>query len=126
MGIRLLGNRIAIRMDEPRTVSPGGIRLVKKDPTNTGTVVYVGSGLYDNKNVLIPMVVAVGDRISFLSDNLKEIEIDGEKLMMLTETDIIAILIEKNNKTWWYLLGKINELYWCNKNKRRNYNLGKK
>jgi len=91
MGLRLLADRIAIRPDKEATESKGGIALVTPDKVSTGTITHVGPGKYDDKGKFTPVTIAVGEHVSYMSANAEEIEVDGEKLLVLTEEAILAI-----------------------------------
>jgi chaperonin GroES len=81
------------------------LKPIKKDTTSTGfaiadsavektdrgTVVYAGPGLTENGNFK-PVTVKAGDTVIFNKYSPDEVEIDGEKLLQLTERDIFAIL----------------------------------
>lgn len=97
MGLRLLADRIAVRPDEAETVSEGGIHLVTEEKVFTGTVVAVGPGSYDKEGNITPVAVNVGDRITYLTSNEQEVEIDGEKLLILVEDAILALHAEDNS-----------------------------
>ena len=96
MNIRPLFDRVVIRrteMQQAKTASgivlPGSALEIPND----GTVVAIGPGrVLDNGDVL-PMTVQVGDRVTFgLLHANTFIKHEGEELIVMPETDIIAVL----------------------------------
>lgn len=92
MSLRLLSGRISIRPDEPAEQTEGGIVLVTADKVTTGTIVGVGPGKEDEDGDITPVSVPVGARVSFLTTNATEVDVLEEKLLILTEDDILAII----------------------------------
>lgn len=96
MNIRPLFDRVVIRREEAKpATTPSGIVLPGSavEIPNVGIVVATGPGrVLDNGDVL-PMVVQVGDTVTFghLSANTF-IKVEGEDLIVMPESDVIAIL----------------------------------
>lgn len=95
MKIRPLHDRVVVRRKEEEKTSAGGIVLPgsAKEKPNQGEVVAVGSGrILDNGDVR-PVDVKVGDIVVFGKyAGSDTIEVDGEELVILTESDIKAIV----------------------------------
>lgn len=94
MKLRPLQDRVLIRPVEPDAKSPGGIIIpdtVKEKPVE-GEVIAVGPGLRDEHGKLHQSDVATGDRVLFGKWSGSEITLDGEKLMILKEADILGIV----------------------------------
>jgi chaperonin GroES len=73
-------------------VSRGGIVLpdtVKEKPQE-GEVLAVGTGKRSDKGVLIPMEIKVGDIVLYAKYGGTEIKLEGEDLIILRESDILA------------------------------------
>lgn len=95
MKIRPLHDRVVVRRQEEEQTTAGGIVLPgsAKEKPNQGEVIAVGSGrILDNGDVRA-IDVKVGDTIVFGKyAGSDTIEIDGEELIILSESDIKAIV----------------------------------
>ena len=94
MTIKPLHDRVAIEVLEQNTKTAGGIIIpdsAKEKPVK-GKVVAVGSGAKDENGKSIPMDVKVGDKVIFGKWSGTEIEIEGSKLLIMKESDIMAIV----------------------------------
>ncbi len=95
--LRPLGNRVVVEPIEEDEVTPGGIVLPEtaKEKPQQGKVLAVGPGERDEQGHRIPLDVKVGDRVLFAKYAGTEVKIDGKKLLILRESDILAIVDEK-------------------------------
>ncbi len=95
--LKPLGNRIVVEPLEQEEVTPGGIVLPEtaKEKPQQGVVLSVGPGDRDDKGQRIPMDVAVGDKVLFAKYSGTEIKVDGKKLLILRESDVLAIIENK-------------------------------
>ena len=97
MSIRPLSDRVVVRQIEADTRSAGGILIpdtAKEKPTQA-EVVAVGEGkLLENGERLAPSV-SVGERVLFGKYSGSEIKVDGETLLILRESDILAVIEEQ-------------------------------
>lgn len=95
MNIRPLHDRVVVRRTEEEKTSAGGIVLPgsAQEKPNQGEVLAVGNGrILDNGDVR-PVDVTVGDIVVFGKyAGSDTIEIDGEELIILSETDIKAVV----------------------------------
>jgi chaperonin GroES len=75
-------------------VTAGGIVLPEtaKDNPQKGTVLAVGPGDRDEDGKRIPMDVQVGDTVLFAKYSGTEIKYNGKKLLIMRESDVLAIL----------------------------------
>jgi chaperonin GroES len=75
-------------------VTPSGIVLPEtaKEKPQKGEVLSVGPGARDEDGKRIAMDVRVGDKVLFAKYAGTEIKIDNEKLLILRESDILAIV----------------------------------
>jgi chaperonin GroES len=64
---------------------------VDKDRPEEGVVVAVGPGRFDD-GVLVPMRVKKGQHVLFSKYGPDEIKIDGEKFLIVSESNILAII----------------------------------
>jgi len=91
MPIQLLEDRILVRREVAETVSAGGIIIPETvaEKPQYGDVVFVGPGLVRN-GTLKPVQYQVGQKVLFGKWNEETLEVDGEKLMLLRENDILG------------------------------------
>jgi chaperonin GroES len=94
MNIRPLGNKILVQRLEAETLSKGGILIpdnAKEKPTQA-IVLAVGAGRVLEDGTVRPLDVKKGNKVLFGKYNGTEVELDGEKLLILSEDDILAVL----------------------------------
>ncbi len=94
MAVKLqpLGDRIVVKPIEREEVTKGGIVLpdtVKEKPQE-GKVLAAGPGRLSEDGKRIAMDVKVGDVVLYVKYGGTEVKIDGEELMVLRESDILA------------------------------------
>lgn len=79
---------------KPIKKETGGIVIADSamDKTDRGTVFAAGKGRILENGQIQPISVKEGDKVIFNKYAPDEVEIDGEKLLQLTERDIFAIL----------------------------------
>ncbi|HEY7884002.1 MAG TPA: co-chaperone GroES [Cellvibrionaceae bacterium] len=95
MNIRPLHDRVVVRRKEEEQKTAGGIVLPgsAKEKPNQGEVLAVGNGRVLENGDVRPVDVKVGDTVVFGKyAGSDTIEIDGEELVILSETDIKAVL----------------------------------
>lgn len=96
MKIRPLHDRVVVRRKEEEKTTAGGIVLPgsAKEKPNQGEVLAVGSGrVLDNGDVRA-VDLKVGDVVVFGKyAGSDTIEIDGEELVILSESDIKAVIV---------------------------------
>lgn len=92
--IQPLADRMLVKPLEEEEVTPGGIVLPEtaKEKPQKGEVLAVGPGARDDEGNRIAMDVSVGDKVLFAKYGGTEIKMDGDKLLILRESDILAIL----------------------------------
>ena len=83
--------------EEKEVVSKGGIHLPEKrekELTQVGMVVAVGPGqLHPETGMLVrPCVCKVGDKVSFIAYGANRFDYDGEKFLIVEDTQITSIL----------------------------------
>lgn len=88
-----LEDRVVVKVLEEEEKTLSGIVLpdTAKEKPQKATVVAVGPGRYDN-GALVPMGVAEGDTIIFSKYGGTEVKVDGEELLVLRASDILAKL----------------------------------
>ncbi len=95
MKIRPLHDRVVVRRKEEEATSAGGIVLPgsAKEKPNQGEVLAVGNGKLLENGDIRPLDVSVGDVVVFGKyAGSDTIDIDGEELVILSESDIKAIV----------------------------------
>jgi chaperonin GroES len=75
-------------------VTAGGIVLPEtaKEKPQKGKVLSIGAGDRDESGKRIPMDVKAGDTVLFAKYAGTEIKVDGKKLLILRESDLLAIV----------------------------------
>lgn len=94
MKIRPLYDRVVVRRKEEEQKSAGGIVLPgsAKEKPNQGEVVAVGNGKVLDNGEVRPLTVKVGDQVVFGPYAGNNIKVDGDELIMLSETEIFGII----------------------------------
>lgn len=92
--IRPLGEKVLVKRMEAETTTKGGIVLpdTAKEKPQKGTVLAVGDGKQLEDGSRAEFSVKVGDKVLFTSYAGTEIKLEGEELMLMDESDILAIL----------------------------------
>ena len=92
--LRPLGGRVMIEPIEQEEMTAGGIILPEtaKEKPQEGHVLAVGPGERDDKGARIPMEVKAGDKVLFAKYSGTEIKMDGKKLLILRESDLLAVV----------------------------------
>ena len=94
MSLKPLGNRVVIEPIEQEEVTASGIVLPEtaKEKPQKGRVLSVGPGERNDKGERIPLDVSEGDTVLFAKYAGTEIKLDGDKLLILRESDLLAIV----------------------------------
>lgn len=94
MKFRPLHDRVAVRRIEESQKTAGGIIIpdtATEKPTE-GEVVAVGAGARNEKGELVALDVKKGDRILFGKWSGTEVKIEGQDLLIMKESDIMAVI----------------------------------
>jgi len=94
MQFRPLHDRVVVKRVAEEEKTKGGIIIpdTAKEKPMEGEIVAVGPGARDEKGVLVPLDVKVGDRILFGKWSGTEVKLDGDDLLIMKESDIMGIL----------------------------------
>lgn len=94
MKLRPLGDRILVEPSEGEDKTSSGLLLPEtaKEKPQQGKVLAAGAGRRDDDGKRIEMDVKTGDTILFAKYAGTEIKIDGKKLLIMKETDVLGIL----------------------------------
>jgi chaperonin GroES len=91
-----LGDRVVVEPIEREQTTASGIILPEtaKEKPQEGKVLAVGPGRRDDAGKRIEMDVSVGDSVLFAKYAGTEIKLDDKKLLILKESDILAIVVK--------------------------------
>ena len=89
-----LGDRVVVRPTEQETTTASGLVLPEtaKEKPQQGVIIAAGPGRRDDDGKRIAMDVEVGNSILYAKYAGTEIKIANEKLLILKESDILAIV----------------------------------
>ena len=93
MKLKPLGDRLIVRAIEEEETTSSGIVLpdTAKEKPQRGEVIAVGEGRYDEDGEKrIPLDVQTGDTVLYSKYGGTEIKVDGEELLVLRESDVLA------------------------------------
>jgi chaperonin GroES len=92
--IKPLSDRLVVKPLEEEEVTPSGIVLPEtaKEKPQKGEVLATGPGARDDDGKRVAMDVSVGDKVLFAKYGGTEIKVDGDKLLILRESDVLAII----------------------------------
>jgi chaperonin GroES len=91
--IHPLADRVAIRPLEETATMKGGLYIpdTAKEKPIQGEVIAVGEGRRE-KGEIVPMELKVGDRVVYGKYSGTQVELDGEEIILIKESDVIAKL----------------------------------
>lgn len=94
MNIRPLGDRVIVEPLEQEEKTASGIYIPEtaKEKPQEGLILAVGEGRRDEDGDRIAMDVKAGDRVLFAKYAGTEVKVDGKKLLIMKEADILGIL----------------------------------
>lgn len=94
VGIRPLGEKVLIKRLEAEDVTAGGIVLpdAAKEKPKRGTVLKIGEGRLLDSGSRQPLQVKEGDEVVFTSYAGTEVKVRGEEMVIMDESDILAIV----------------------------------
>jgi chaperonin GroES len=94
MKLRPLQDRVIVKQSDAEEKTASGIVLpdsAKEKPTK-GKVISVGPGKLDEKGKHMELAVRHGDTVFYGKYSGTEIEVDGQKFVILRESDILGVL----------------------------------
>ena len=94
MKIRPLHDRVVVRRMEEETKTAGGIVLPDSaaEKPSRGEVLAVGTGKVLDNGEVRPLAVKVGDKVIFGQYGGSTVKVDGEELLILSESEIFGVL----------------------------------
>ena len=93
MKLKPLGDRVIVKAVEEEETTASGIVLpdTAKEKPQKGEVVAVGEGRWDEEGEnRIPLDVSEGDEVLYSKYGGTEITVDGDDLLVLRESDVLA------------------------------------
>jgi chaperonin GroES len=95
MKLKPLGDRLIVKPIEEEETTASGIVLpdTAKEKPQKGQVVAVGDGRWDEDGEKrIPLDVAEGDEVLYSKYGGTEVTVEGDELLVLRESDVLAKL----------------------------------
>ena len=92
MNLQPLGDRLIVEVLEEEEQTVSGIVLpdTAKEKPQKGKVLAVGDGKLDDNGQRVPLDVTEGDEVLYSKYGGTEIKVDGEELLVLRESDVLA------------------------------------
>jgi chaperonin GroES len=96
INVKPLGDRVVVKPVEQEQTTASGIILPEtaKEKPQEGKVLAAGPGRRDDAGKRIAMDVAVDDSVLFAKYAGTEIKLGDDKLLILKESDILAIVVK--------------------------------
>jgi len=94
MKLRPLQDRVIVKQTEAEEKTASGIFLpdaAKEKPTR-GKVISVGPGKLDDKGKPMEIGLREGDTVYYGKYSGTDVEVDGEKFVILRESDVLGVL----------------------------------
>lgn len=94
ISIKPLGDRVVVEPAEQEETTASGLVLpdTAKEKPQQGVILAAGPGQRDDDGKRVPMDVKVGDKVLFAKYAGTELKLDGKKLLILRESDLLAIV----------------------------------
>lgn len=94
MRIEPLGDKVVVKRTDAEETTAGGIHLpdAAREKPQQGRVLSVGNGRLMEDGTRSVLQVKEGDRVLFSSYAGTEIDFDSGKLLIMNESDILAVL----------------------------------
>jgi chaperonin GroES len=95
MKLKPLGDRLIVQALEEEETTASGLVLpdTAKEKPQKGKVLAVGDGRLDDDGKRIPLDVSKGDEVLYSKYGGTEIVVDGEDLLVLRESDVLAKVV---------------------------------
>jgi chaperonin GroES len=97
MNLKPIGDRLIVRAIEEEETTAGGLVLpdIAREKPQKGLVLAVGDGLVnEDTGKCIPRAVNEGDEVLYSKYGGTEIKVNGEDLLILRESDVLAKVVE--------------------------------
>ena len=92
--LKPLGGRVIVEPIEQEEMTAGGIILPEtaKEKPQEGKILATGPGDRKEDGERVPMEVQIGDKVLYAKYSGTEVKMDGKKLLILRESDILAVI----------------------------------
>lgn len=92
--LRPVGDRVVVKPAQREEVTRSGIVIpdTAKEKPQEGTIIAVGSGKLLDSGERVALELKEGDRVLFAKYGGTEFKLDGEDLLVLRESDILAVI----------------------------------
>ena len=87
-----LADKLVLRPIIQEEVLSSGIVIpdTAKEKPQQGEIIAVGPGRRDDDGKIVPMEIAVGDRVLYAKYTGQEIKVENEELIVLSERDLLC------------------------------------
>jgi len=94
MNIRPLQDRVLVQPLDADEKTAGGIIIpdTAQEKPQEGTIIATGPGKKTEDGEIMPLEVKKGDRVLYGKWSGTEVQIDGEDMMIMNESDIMGII----------------------------------
>ncbi|MGB7287461.1 MAG: co-chaperone GroES [Salaquimonas sp.] len=94
MNFRPLHDRVVVRRVKSEEKTAGGIILpdTAQEKPSEGEIVAIGSGARDESGKVVALDVKVGDRVLFGKWSGTEVQVNGQDVLIMKESDIMGII----------------------------------
>ncbi len=95
MNLKPLGDRLIVKAIEEEETTASGILLpdTAKEKPQKGKVLAVGDGAIGDDGERRPLDVAEGDEVLYSKYGGTELKVDGEDVLVLRESDVLAKVV---------------------------------
>ncbi len=95
INLQPLGDRLIIEVLDEEQTTASGIVLpdTAKEKPQRGRVLATGPGSRNDSGDLVPLEVAEGDTVIFSKYGGTEVKVEGEDLLILRESDVLAKVV---------------------------------
>jgi len=102
VNLQPLGDRLIVKAVEEDETTASGIVLpdTAREKPLKGRVLAVGTGRLDDDGRRIPLDVAEGDEVMYSKYGGTDIVVDGDDLLVLRESDVLAKVVEGSGRPW--------------------------
>jgi chaperonin GroES len=100
INLKPLGDRVVVEPIEQEELTPSGLVLPEtaKEKPQRGVVLAAGPGARDEGGKRLGLDVTVGETVLFAKYAGTEFKVDGKKLLILKESDLLAIVETTDEK----------------------------
>ena len=92
--LKPVGDRVVVKAAAKEEMTKSGLIIpdTAKEKPQEGTVIAVGAGKLNDNGERVALEVKEGDRVLFAKYGGTEFKLEGDDLLVLRETDILAII----------------------------------